>query len=184
MEILAIIKDMLYTITFGGQLQEFSEHLPKVEKMFNSLTILTHKPEGSDKSLIASANTLATYDISTAQLSVQLNLEHKNINRGEDQIITVTVTDKISNTVIAGAKIKGEIKGEVFSPSSSFITLEEKPVDQNGVVTYSWSINKHADTGEFTVVLRVSAEGNEPKSLSDTFRVRPSTGAPISGITL
>jgi hypothetical protein len=30
-----------------------------------------------------------------------------------------------------------KIKGEVFSPLSSFITLEEKPVDQNGMVTYS-----------------------------------------------
>lgn len=55
-----------------------------------------------------------------------------------------------------------KVKGGVSSPSSSFITLEEKPIDKNGVVTFTWSIDKHADTGEFTVVLRVTAEGYEP----------------------
>jgi len=52
------------------------------------------------------------------------------------------------------------------------------------MVVRSWSIDKHADTGECVVALRVSAEGYEPKSISGTLKVRLSTGAPISGVNL
>lgn len=89
--------------------------------------------------------------------------------------MTISVVDKKSSSVIHAARVRGEI----FTPSSKFMTLEEKITDEHGKVAYSWSVDNSAETGEFTGVIRVSADGYETISVSDTYNVRPKNRAPI-----
>lgn len=83
--------------------------------------------------------------------------------------------DKSSNSVVHNATVRGE----VFTPSSKFMELEQKTTGQDGKVVYSWPIDNNAETGEFTGVIRVSANSYELISVSYTYKVRPNNRAPI-----
>ena len=173
MEILAIKEDRLYTITFGVRLQEFSNYLPTIEKMLDSFVIHTQEPEETVSNVTVHAPRIPFNRVS--ELSVLLELANKNINRGNEQIISISVADKYSHVPVSVATIKGE----VFSPSSKYISLEEQITDQNGKAAYSWSIDDSVETGEFTVVIRISANDYEPKSVSDTYKVNSKNTGPV-----
>jgi len=173
MEILAIKDDRIYTITFGAQSDEYSDYLPLVEEMLDSLVIQKQEHRAADMTTMP--QDASAPNVSASELLVQLELPHKNIDRGDDQIMTISVADKRSSSVVHNAMVRGE----VFTPSSKFMTLDEKITDEHGKVSYLWPVGNSAETGEFTVVVRVSSNGYESISISDTYNVRPKNRAPI-----
>ena len=52
----------------------------------------------------------------------------------------VSIADRDSNCMVHNATVRGE----VFTPSSKFMTLEKKITDQEGQVVYSWSVDHNA----------------------------------------
>lgn len=166
MEILAIKDDRLYTITFGAQSQEFSDYIPVVEKRLDSLVLQTHNQQPSTIISPASQNPSAP----PAELLVLFDLAHKNIDRGEVQTMTVSVVDRISSSVVHDAMVRGELF--IYGPRGENYWSRCK-------VVYSWSVDNNVETGEFTGVIRVSADGYEPISVSETYKVRPKNSAPI-----
>jgi hypothetical protein len=148
-----------YHILYSDYLEEFDSNFPSILK------------------IVGSFETFATPSIKNnmSSLSVSFEVGKKSIDRGEDQNISVRISNEKSNIVVAGAKVTGEL----FHPSGQFNTLGERNTDEEGQVLYSLTIGDKYETGEYRVILRIYAEGYETKTVSTTFKVRPTSPASV-----
>jgi uncharacterized protein YfaS (alpha-2-macroglobulin family) len=78
------------------------------------------------------------------------------------------VSDEKSNEKVIGAKVSGEI----VYPSGSHALLEEDTSDNDGRVSYSWTINKNSELGMYSVKLYSTVSGYKPSNTTTTFEVR------------
>jgi hypothetical protein len=93
---------------------------------------------------------------------VQIEVAEDPISLGDEQTVTVTVNDAISDETIQYA----DIDGMVTYPSGDTKEFDD---DDDGIVSYAWELDEDSDPGTFAVAVNASAAGYEEISESINF---------------
>jgi hypothetical protein len=135
-------------------------------------TTATTKPVSKLK---ASATKLVSSNPSAASvvdppkvLSVSLHFTKSPLHPGDEQTITIKVSDKDSKTAVPGALISGKIT----DPTGPYKKVKGT-TDDSGKASYSWIVGSSDQTGTYKFTTQVSAPRYEPYSTSKTFKVNP-----------
>jgi hypothetical protein len=116
-------------------------------------------------SLSASNSTISAPSNSENQASkmmIQIEVAEDPISLGDEQTITVTVNDAISDETIKYA----DIDGMVTYPSGDTTEFDD---DDDGIVSYAWEVDEDSEPGTFTVDVNASASGYQEISKSISF---------------
>ncbi|HEX6028742.1 MAG TPA: hypothetical protein VFY64_06850 [Nitrososphaeraceae archaeon] len=97
-----------------------------------------------------------------SKMMVQIEVAEDPISLGEEQTVTVTVNDAISDETIKYA----DIDGKVTYPSGDTTEFDD---DDDGIVSYAWEVDEDSEPGTFTVDVNASAAGYEEISKSISF---------------
>ena len=97
-----------------------------------------------------------------SKMMVQIEVAEDPISLGDEQIVTVTVNDAISDETIKHA----DIDGMVTYPSGDTKEFDD---DDDAIVSYAWEIDEDSEPGTFTVDVNASAAGYEEISKSISF---------------
>ena len=101
-------------------------------------------------------------------LSVSMHLAKRPVHVGDNENLTLGVTDSNSTHVVAGASVFGSIT----DPSGVSKKLEGI-TNEKGKVSYSWLVSGENTSGKYKVVMKTSAPGYQNNSVSKTFTVLP-----------
>ena len=97
-----------------------------------------------------------------SKMTIQIEVAEDPISLGDEQTVTVTVIDAISDETIQYA----DIDGMVTYPSGDTKEFDD---DDDGIVAYAWELDEDSDPGTFSVDVNASADGYEEISKSITF---------------
>ena len=97
-----------------------------------------------------------------SKMKIQIEVAEDPISLGDEQTVTVTVIDAITDETIQYA----DIDGMVTSPSGDTKEFDD---DNDGIVAYAWELDEDSDPGTFSVDVNASADGYEEISKSITF---------------
>jgi K319L-like, PKD domain len=97
-----------------------------------------------------------------SKMIVQIQVGEDPISLGDEQTVTVTVNDAISDETIKYA----DIDGMVTYPSGDTKEFDD---DDDGIVSYAWEVDEDSEPGTFTVDVNASAAGYEEISKSIGF---------------
>jgi hypothetical protein len=109
----------------------------------------------------------------TEALAISIAIAKNPTTRDSEETITVKVSDAISNQVVVGASVDGEVK-YVDSTVKRFFNI----TDGSGQVSYNWIISGDSTPGTFTVTAQSSAAGYPTASNTTTFEVIPASASP------
>jgi Big-like domain-containing protein len=112
-------------------------------------------------------------------MSVSLHFSKKSVQPGDEQTVSVKVTNANSSSAISGATIFGSITG----PSGGSFKKLEGTTDNTGKSSYSWTVSQNDATGKYKTVLDVSAPGYGNTTASKTFVIFPVTSPTNSDTT-
>jgi hypothetical protein len=100
------------------------------------------------------------------ELHVSILPLKNQVERGETQNATITVTDSGSRAV-ANADINGKLiyPGENYEKDFNGIT------DSQGKFVYSWTIGEKGDVGALSIEVEVSSQGHPPSSATGSFDI-------------
>jgi hypothetical protein len=145
--------------------------------------------------LTSSVNATETNPSSSGpkRLAILSHIAKNPVNAGEEQSITVNVSDAKTHSKIMGAKVLGVIvEGsgrkaflDVAGPDKSSIAIADfdrvqkikdaknfvGKTDSNGQFSFSWNIKGNAKAGISTVVIETTASTYKAKIITSTFRV-------------
>jgi hypothetical protein len=157
---------------------------PRFDKHSNLTTRLAGdinlNNNGSPESAIEQSNTSAVETTqktnfgsnhsnnNTKSLSISLHMAKGPIHLGNNENLTVVVTDSNNTHAIPGALLFGKI----VNPSGISKKLEGT-TDRKGKVLYSWQISGDNTSGKYKLLMQASAPGYENNSISKTFTVLP-----------
>jgi hypothetical protein len=97
-----------------------------------------------------------------SKMMIQIEVAEDPISLGDEQTVTVTVNDAISDETIKYA----DIDGMVTYPSGDTKEFDD---DDDGIVSYAWEVDEDSEPGTFTVDVNASAAGYEEISESISF---------------
>jgi hypothetical protein len=97
-----------------------------------------------------------------SKMMIEIEVAEDPISLGDEQTVTVTVIDAITDETIQYA----DIDGMVTYPSGDTKEFDD---DDDGIVAYAWELDKDSDPGTFSVDVNASADGYEEISKSITF---------------
>jgi hypothetical protein len=97
-----------------------------------------------------------------SKMMVQIEVAEDPISLGDEQTVTVTVNDAISDETIKYA----DIDGMVTYPSGDTKEFDD---DDDGIVSYAWDIDEDSEPGTFSIDVNASAAGYEEISKSISF---------------
>ena len=97
-----------------------------------------------------------------SKMKIQIEVAEDPISLGDEQTVTVTVIDAITDETIQYA----DIDGMVTYPSGDTKEFDD---DDDGIVAYAWELDEDSDPGTFSVDVNASADGYEEISKSITF---------------
>jgi hypothetical protein len=97
-----------------------------------------------------------------SKMKIEIEVAEDPISLGDEQTVTVTVIDAITDETIQYA----DIDGMVTYPSGDTKEFDD---DDDGIVAYAWELDKDSDPGTFSVDVNASADGYEEISKSITF---------------
>jgi hypothetical protein len=97
-----------------------------------------------------------------SKMMIQIEVAEDPISLGDEQTVTVTVNDAISDETIKYA----DIDGMVTYPSGDTKEFDD---DDDGIVSYAWEVDEDSESGTFTVDVNASAAGYEEISESIRF---------------
>jgi hypothetical protein len=154
----------------------FTSPIVSADTVFTFELIVTDKHGTMDKDVMnvlvrdmpsssASNNTITAPSNSENQASkmmVQIEVAEDPISLGDEQTVTVTVNDAISDETIQYA----DIDGMVTYPSGDTKEFDD---DDDGIVSYAWELDEDSDPGIFAVDVNASAAGYEEISKSISF---------------
>jgi hypothetical protein len=112
-------------------------------------------------------------------MSLSLHFSKKSVQPGDEQTVSVKVTNANSSSAISGATVRGSI----IDPSGGSFKKLEGTTDSTGKSSYSWTVGQNEATGKYKTVLDVSAPGYENTTASKTFAVFPATSNTNSDTT-
>lgn len=102
-------------------------------------------------------------------MSLSVHFSKKSVQPGDEQTVSVKVTNANSSSAISGATVLGSIT----DPSGGSFKKLEGTTDSTGKSSYSWTVGQNEATGKYKTVLDVSAPGYENTTASKTFVVFP-----------
>ena len=154
----------------------FTSPTVSVDTMFTFELIVTDKYGITDTDIMnvlvkdipsssASNSTISAPSNSENQASkmmVQIEVAEDPISLGDEQTVTVTVNDAISDETIKYA----DIDGMVTYPSGDTKEFDD---DDDGIVSYAWEVDEDSESGTFTVDVNASAAAYEEISKSISF---------------
>jgi hypothetical protein len=112
--------------------------------------------------------TIIVNPVSDSSLTVDLEVEHPTIVRGNIQTIFVTVND--AGEPIEGANVFATV--DYAGPNvEDFEDEEPKVTDTEGKTEFSWRIGGNSDPGTFTVTVEVFSEEYDPATETLEFEV-------------
>jgi hypothetical protein len=158
------------------ELLTFTSPTVSLDTMFTFELIVTDKHGITDTdvmnllvrdipSLSASNSTISAPSNSENQASkmmVRIEVSEDPISIGDEQTVTVSVNDAISDETIKYA----DIDGMVTYPSGDTKEFDD---DDDGIVSYVWEVDEDSEPGTFTVDVNASAAGYEEISKSISF---------------
>jgi hypothetical protein len=97
-----------------------------------------------------------------SKMKIEIEVAEDPISLGDEQTVTVTVIDAITDETIQYA----DIDGMVTYPSGDTKEFDD---DDDGIVAYAWELDEDSDPGTFSVDVNASADGYEEISKSLTF---------------
>jgi hypothetical protein len=169
----SINEGKIYTLAYIAESSQYDQYLPTLQKMVDSFHIDTNR----DRTTQVASGDKSNGDNGdngdngarpqpSNGLTININIAHDPIVRGNEQTITVTVSDSDSGDKISGANVKGYVKyvtghREILSGTT----------DQNGIFKHPWRISGNANTGTFVVHVDVTADGNKSGSKEKSFQV-------------
>ncbi|NAL78352.1 hypothetical protein, partial [Nitrososphaera sp. AFS] len=126
------------------------------------------KLKASATKLVSSNPSAASVVDPPKVLSVSLHFTKSPLHPGDEQTITIKVSDKDSKTAVPGALISGKIT----DPTGPYKKVKGT-TDDSGKASYSWTLGSSDQTGPYKFATQVSAPHYEPYSTSKTFKVNP-----------
>lgn len=112
-------------------------------------------------------------------MSLSVHFSKKSVQPGDEQTVSVKVTNANSSSAISGATVLGSI----IDPSGGSFKKLEGTTDSTGKSSYSWTVGQNEASGKYKTVLDVSAPGYENTTASKTFVVFPATSNTNSDTT-
>jgi hypothetical protein len=169
MRIWSINENKLFTLAYIAESTQYDRYLPTFQKMVDSFHFdITGESADPDQSRNNSNgdNGAKPPPSNGTDLTINIKIAHDPIVRGNEQSITVTVSESDSGDKISGAEVTGYVRyvtghREIISGAT----------DQNGVYKHSWPISGNAKIGTFMVHVDVSADGNMTGSKEKSFQV-------------
>ena len=172
MRIWSINEDKLYTLAYIAESSQYDRYLPIFQKMVDSFNIGI----GDTSTSRSTTQVQSTEDSDERQspsnpgsgtdLTIDINIAKNPIVRGNEQTITMTVSDSDSGNKVSVASINGYVK---------YVTTHRETIsgstDQNGILSHSWRISGNANTGTFTAHADASASGGKSGSNEKSFQV-------------
>jgi hypothetical protein len=170
MRIWTINEGKLYTLAYIAESSQYDRYLPQFQGMVDTFSIDSTSQGGRAPQVQSTEDNDERQSPSPpdsgTDLAIDINIAKNPIARGNEQTITMTVSDSNSGNKISGASINGYVKyvtthREIFSGST----------DQNGVLFHSWRISGNANTGTFTAHADASSGGGKSGSGEKSFQV-------------
>ncbi len=106
-------------------------------------------------------------------LSVSVHFSKRSVQPGDEQTVSVKVTNANSSSAVSGATVLGSI----INPSGGSFKKLEGTTDSTGKSSYSWTVSQNDASGKYKTALDVSAPGYENTTSSKTFVVVPITSS-------
>jgi len=100
-------------------------------------------------------------------LSASIHVGKSTIHPGDNQTMTLKVSDANTSNAIAGAKLTGRIMDASGLSKNSF----DEVTDSSGEALYSWLVGHNDAIGRYKVDVQVSASGYENYTASKSFKV-------------
>jgi hypothetical protein len=107
-----------------------------------------------------------TKNYNNRSLTAAIHVSDGSAHLGDNETITLKVTDTNSNNTIAGASVIGNIT----KPSGVLFKKLEGTTDDKGKFPYSYTVSKGDISGIYKVIMKVSAPGYVNQSASKTFK--------------
>ena len=104
-------------------------------------------------------------------MSVSVHFSKRSVQPGDEQTVSVKVTNANSSSAISGATILGSI----INPSGGSFKKLEGTTDSTGKSSYSWTVSQNDAAGKYKTALDISAPGYENATTSKTFVVVPTS---------
>ena len=105
------------------------------------------------------------------EFNIDVDIEDNEIERGDTQHITVTVSNDDTDNRVSDANVKLT----VYPPDSDSTSAHDE-TGNNGKATFDVEIDDNAETGTYDVEIRVSKDGYDTKSVNTSFDVVKSGG--------
>jgi hypothetical protein len=99
-------------------------------------------------------------------LHISIAAQKNPVKRGDNQTITIKVTDSNARAV-PGAEIDGLLiyPGDNYEKDFSGVT------DSNGTFLYPWTIGENGDLGELVIQIEVTGLGYQPQTIAGSFEL-------------
>ncbi len=110
--------------------------------------------------------TLSPPESESQPLHVSIAAQKNPISRGDNQSITIKVTDSNSRAVP-----DAEIDGVLIYPGDNYEKDFDGVTDLNGNFVYPWIIGENGDLGELVVQIEVTSPGYEPQTVTGSFNL-------------
>jgi hypothetical protein len=143
-----------------------STSAPSVLNATNDSTIMLPPSIPSDQ--LTTSPSSETSPVSTGKLmSITFDILNNPVPRGNDQNVTISVSDAASNKQIANATITGLL----LYPGGNYVKEFAGTTGDDGRFVYHWTIGEDGDIGELTIQAKVEALDYEPQVSTSTFQI-------------
>jgi hypothetical protein len=144
-----------------------SPSAPSVLNATNDSTV-TLPPSTPSDQLTTSPPSSETSPVSTGKImSITFDILNNPVSRGNDQNVTISVSDAASNKQIANANITGVL----LYPGGNYVKEFAGTTGDDGRFVHHWTIGEDGDIGELTIQAKVEAPDYEPQESTSTFQI-------------
>ena len=125
-------------------------------------------PSAPSDQLTISPPSSETSPLSTGKMmSITFDILNNPVSRGNDQNVTISVSDAASNKQIANATITGVL----LYPGGNYVKEFVGTTGDDGRFVYHWTIGEDGDIGELTIQAKVEAPDYDPQESTSTFQI-------------
>jgi hypothetical protein len=144
-----------------------STSAPSLLNATNDSTTMLPPSAPSDQ-LTISPPSSETSPLSTGKMmSITFDILNNPVSRGNDQNVTISVSDAASNKQIANATITGVL----LYPGGNYVKEFAGTTGDDGRFVYHWTIGEDGDIGELTIQAKVEAPDYDPQESTSTFQI-------------
>jgi hypothetical protein len=116
--------------------------------------------------IVPNLNLFTKLAYAVEEFDVDIDVEDNNIERGDTQHITITVSNDDTNSKVSDANVRLTV-----DPPDSESSSATDETSNNGEARFDVRIDDNAEIGEYDIDVRVSKNGYDTKAVSTSFDV-------------